>query len=87
MIFAMNLKQQIIIGKKKRIRAMTLTMGEIMTISIWYHYSSYKTFKDYYTKLVQTYLRNEFPKLVSYNRFIGFIIILSISYKQNFSKD
>lgn len=68
--FCKEFKSQIKIGRKRRNRSMALTMSEIMTISIWYHYSGYKTFKDYYTKHVQVYLKNEFPKLVSYNRFI-----------------
>lgn len=68
--FCKEFESQIKIGKKQRNRSMTLTMGEVMTISIWYHHSGYATVKDYYTKHVQIYLRNEFPKLVSYNRFI-----------------
>jgi len=61
---------QIKIGEKQRVRKMNLTMSEVMTISLWYHYSGYTTFKDYYTKHVKEYLKYEFPTLVSYNRFI-----------------
>lgn len=57
-------------GNGKRKRMLSLTMSEVMTISIWYHYSGYKSFKDYYTKHVAVYLQNDFPKLVFYNRFI-----------------
>lgn len=68
--FCKQFNNQIKIGNKQRDRKMSLTTSEIMTISIWYHYSGYKTFKDYYTKLIQVYMKNEFPNLVSYNRFI-----------------
>jgi len=68
--FCKEFLTQIKIGEKKRFRKMNLTMGEVMTISLWYHYSGYTTFKDYYTKHVKEYLKNEFPTLVSYNRFI-----------------
>jgi hypothetical protein len=57
-------------GTRKRIRKCTLSLSEIMTIIIWFHRSSYRTFKDYYTKEVCTHLRWAFPKLVSYNRFV-----------------
>jgi len=51
-------------------KQMRLSKSEIMTISIYYHFSGYATFKDYYTKHVTIYLKKDFPKLVSYNRFI-----------------
>jgi len=55
-------------GRFKRQRSMQLTLGEVITIMIYYHYSGFKTFKDYYTK--EPVLKSAFPKLVSYNRFI-----------------
>lgn len=56
-------------GKNIRNRNIRISLSEVMTISIWYHYSGYATFKDYYTKHVQIYLKNDF-NLVSYSRFI-----------------
>ena len=47
-----------------------LSMSEVMTIIIWFHQSHYQDFKAFYTQHVQLYLRAEFPKLVSYNRFV-----------------
>ena len=41
-----------------------------MTIAIQVHVSGYRTFKDYYTKEVLVHQRAEFPRLVSYNRFV-----------------
>lgn len=41
-----------------------------MTILIYFHMSRYRDFKTYYTQYVQRHLRREFPKLVSYTRFV-----------------
>ena len=48
----------------------SLTSSEIMTICVYYHFSGYKTFKDYYIKGVLRYNQKDFKKLVSYSRFI-----------------
>lgn len=68
--FCNDFEKQIKIGKTVRGREAALQMSEIMTITIWYYYSGYSTFKDYYTKEIEMHLNQEFPKLVSYNRFI-----------------
>jgi len=57
-------------GNHKRKRAHNLSLSEIMTISIYYHYSGYNTFKNYYLKCVNKNLRGCFGTLVSYNRFL-----------------
>lgn len=57
-------------GDIKRPRKGQLTESEIMTIMIAFHQSHYRDFKAYYTKHVQKHLWSEFPKLVSYNRFV-----------------
>lgn len=41
-----------------------------MTIIIHFHQSHYRDFKTYYTDHVCQHLRSEFPKLVSYERFV-----------------
>ena len=55
----------------KRVRRTQLSDSEIMTIIIHFHQASYRTFKDYYTKHVLAHLKAEFPKLVSYPRFVA----------------
>lgn len=55
---------------RKRIREPRLSMAEIMTIVIHFHQSHYRTFKHYYLHHVQSHLRNLFPSLVSYQRFV-----------------
>jgi hypothetical protein len=57
-------------GSKKRRRAGEMSISEIMTIIIHFHQSHYRDFKTYYTKHVCKHLRSEFPKLVSYQRFV-----------------
>lgn len=46
-----------------------LSTSEMMMIVILFHQSNFRTFKHFYS-FVEIYLRGEFPKLVSYNRFV-----------------
>ncbi len=57
-------------GRAKRGPKCRLSAGEVMTILIHFHQSSYRDFKSYYQKHVCKHLRNEFPALVSYTRFV-----------------
>lgn len=50
-----------------------LSDSEMMTILIFYHYSEYKNFQYYYQSLVMNVLRQSFPKIPSYSRFIELI--------------
>ena len=56
-----------LIGEKSRSE---MSLSEIMTITVYFHYSGCRTFKDYYKKYVKEVLKEEFPKLLSYNRFV-----------------
>ena len=58
-------------GQRRRRRATRLSPSELMTILILFQQSGYRTFKDFYTRHVQTYLCAEFPGLVSYSRFVA----------------
>ena len=57
-------------GSRKRTRRSSLCLSEVMTIIIYFHLSGYRTFKDFYTRSVSKHLLSDFPKLVSYNRFV-----------------
>lgn len=61
------------LGKGKRGVQANLCWSEVMTILIHFHQSHYRDFKAYYIEHVQKELRSEFPKLVSYNRFVELI--------------
>lgn len=52
-------------GKKPR-----MTLSEIITITIYFHQSKMRTFKDYYNIMIKGFMFKAFPKAVSYNRFI-----------------
>ena len=47
-----------------------MAVSEIITLIIHFHQRGYRTFKSYYLRYVCKHLTAEFPKLVSYNRFV-----------------
>ncbi|MCG8523756.1 MAG: IS982 family transposase [Pseudomonadales bacterium] len=57
-------------GEKKRRKKGMMTPSEVMTIIIHFHQSHYRTFKHYYVYHVQQQLKQEFPQLLSYTRFL-----------------
>jgi Transposase DDE domain len=56
-------------GKPKRGPEPALSISEMMTIVILFHQSNYRTFKHFYS-YVCDYLREDFPRLISYSRFV-----------------
>lgn len=56
---------------RQRRRMSQLSVSEVMTIMIHFHQSRYRHFKAYYTRYVQEQLYREFPRLVSYERFVA----------------
>ena len=62
-----------LIGGNHRNRSGQLSLSEIMTILILFHQSGYRHFKAFYLEHVCAHLREEFPKLVSYHRFVALI--------------
>ncbi len=50
-----------------------MSVSEILSIIIFYHYSGYKCFQYYYQDMVEQELRTYFPKQVSYKRFLQLI--------------
>ncbi len=59
-------------GVRKRNRYSKLSLSEVMTILIAFQTSGYRTFKDYY-HYVLTHHKPDFPRLVSYDRFVSLI--------------
>lgn len=55
--------------KPKRGPEPELSISEMMTIVILFHQSNYRTFKHFYA-FVNQYHKRDFPKLISYSRFI-----------------
>ena len=50
-----------------------MSISEILSIIIFYHHSGYKCFQYYYLQMVEPELREYFPGLVSYKRFLTLI--------------
>lgn len=69
----------------------SLSLSEIMTILVYFHLSGYRTFKWYYKNYVCKVLKSDFPKLVSYNRFVeimklAFVPLLLYTIRYSFGK-
>ena len=63
-------RHQLTTGHRRRCRAGRLCLSEIMTLLIWFHQSHYRDFKAFYLYHVCRHLRDAFPRLVSYGRFV-----------------
>ena len=57
-------------GKRCRNRKGRLSEGEIMTILAYYHFGTYRTFKEYYQDYIRSWLKKEILTSISYNRFV-----------------
>ncbi len=57
-------------GKPLPKRVPGLCMSEMMTIMIWFHQGRFRNFKGYYQDYICIHWKNDFPGLVSYNRFV-----------------
>ena len=68
----------LITGVSKRIKPSALSLSEILTIVIHFHQSNHRNFKQYYINYVSAYLRTDFPKLVSYGRFVELMSDINI---------
>lgn len=51
-------------------RSFTLSDSEVITILILFHSMSFRNLKHFYIYYVQKHLKSEFPRTVSYNRFV-----------------
>jgi hypothetical protein len=61
-------KQLLTNGRKKRRRAASLCLSELMTLAVLFHQLRFRQFKSFYLLYAQRYLRAEFPGLPSYQR-------------------
>ena len=57
-------------GTRKRIKPSSMNESEVMTIVIYFHLMRYRDFKHYYMYHVCKHMNADFPRLVSYNRFV-----------------
>ena len=68
--FSKYKQDQIESGAKTRNRTSSLSESEIITLLITFHSGQFRNFKSFYLYYVCVHLKSDFPKLVSYNRFI-----------------
>lgn len=61
-------KRLLVDGHKKRRRATSLCLSELMTLAVLFHQLRFRQFKSFYLLYAQRYLRAEFPGLPSYQR-------------------
>jgi len=57
-------------GKQRRNRSFEMSQSEIITILMLYHFGTFKNFKHFYLHYICVHLKKEFPKALSYNRFV-----------------
>lgn len=57
-------------GTKRRNRSTRMSESEMITILIGFHFGSFRNFKHYYLHYIGIHLRNEFPNILSYSRFV-----------------
>jgi hypothetical protein len=57
-------------GACRRHKPGSLSLSEVMTILVLFHASGYRDLKTFYTRHVAEHLAGEFPRLVSYGRFV-----------------
>ncbi len=56
--------------KKQRNRSSLMSGSEVMTILVLFHLSQHRSLKHFYLYYVKKHMQAEFPKTVSYNRFV-----------------
>ncbi len=82
--FISEAKQTFLLSNaRKREKKSRLRLSEVMTIIIHFHQSNYRYFKYYYQNYISKHLKDYFPNLVSYNRFVELkkiVLIPLISY-------
>ena len=59
-----------LLDTKKRNKSSRMSLSEIMTLTIHFHQSGYRTFKKYYSVFVKGVMKDFFPNAVSYGRFV-----------------
>lgn len=63
-------QQSLLSNGNHRLRKLKMSMSEMMTIVVHFHQKRYRDFKTYYVEHVLTELKDEFPDVFSYSRFV-----------------
>ena len=57
-------------GRRRRNRSLGMSESEIITILLLFHFGTFHNFKHFYLFYIREHLKKEFPKQLSYNRFV-----------------
>ena len=57
-------------GGRQRHKDNSMSISEMMTVVIGFHMSHHSDFKNYYLGYVSCFYKSDFPKLLSYTRFL-----------------
>lgn len=70
--FEVEIKKHLLESKAegKRLRTSQLSNSEIMSILLLFHYGQFTNLKSFYTMYVCVHMKELFPDLVAYNRFV-----------------
>ena len=63
-------KQLLEDGGRQRRRNSRMSISEMMTVVFGFHMSHHRDFKNYYLGYVSSFYKKDFPKLLSYTRFL-----------------
>jgi len=84
-------KHRLIDTGRKRYRSCEMSLSEMLTIMVMFHVSPCKVFKYFYTVHVTHIHRQDFPTLISYNRFVQLMprlfVPLSVLLNSLFGKE
>ena len=61
---------QMDLGTRTRNRRSKLSHSEVMTILVLFHHKQFRNLKHFYLHYVKVHMKGEFPRTVSYNRFV-----------------
>lgn len=67
-----ELTYSFLLGNRPK-RPPRMSTAEVITITLLFHLSGFRKFKHFYLFYVQKHMQSEFPKTVSYNRFVELI--------------
>lgn len=64
-----NTTQSFVLGRASK-RPPVMSKSEVISICLLFHLSGFRCFKHFYIYYIQRHMQQEFPKTVSYNRFV-----------------
>ena len=79
-IYEKSEQYRLIATGKQRHRAGEMSLSEMLTIMVTFHFSPCKSFKYFYSEYLKYAHKSDFPKLLSYRRFVQLMPRLFIPF-------